>query len=71
MPNAYSETGSISTTCWFAMRPSSTNADVEIDGKPWLLVVDGVYHDRMVHTDKGWRICHRVEETVWWDNPLP
>jgi len=42
----------------------------EVDGKPWLFVVGGVYHDRMVHTDKGWRICHRVEETIWWDNPL-
>jgi hypothetical protein len=43
----------------------------ELDGKPWLFVVGGVYHDRLVRTDKGWRICHRVEETVWWDNPLP
>jgi hypothetical protein len=43
----------------------------EIDGKPWLFVVGGVYHDRMVHTDSGWRICHRVEETIWWENPLP
>jgi hypothetical protein len=42
-----------------------------IDGKPWLFVVGGAYHDRMVRTEHGWRICHRVEETIWWDNPLP
>jgi hypothetical protein len=43
----------------------------EIDGKPWLFVVGGVYHDRLVRTPEGWRIAHRVEETIWWDNPLP
>jgi len=43
----------------------------EIDGRPWLFVVGGAYHDRLVRTDAGWRIRHRVEETIWWDNPLP
>jgi hypothetical protein len=43
----------------------------EVDGRPWLFVVGGAYHDRLVRTGQGWRICHRVEETVWWDNPLP
>ena len=43
----------------------------EIDGKPWLFVVGGAYHDRLVRTGQGWRIRHRVEETLWWDNPLP
>ena len=43
----------------------------EVDGRPWLFVVGGAYHDRLVRTPAGWRICHRVEETTWWDNPLP
>ena len=44
---------------------------MEIDGRPWLFVVGGTYHDRLVRTDEGWRIRHRVEETTWWQNPLP
>lgn len=43
----------------------------EIDGAPWLFVVGGAYHDRLVRTKEGWRIRHRVEETMWWQNPLP
>ena len=42
-----------------------------VDGEPWLFVVGGAYHDRLVRTPEGWRIAHRVEETVWWDNPMP
>jgi len=42
-----------------------------VDGKPWLFVVGGAYHDRLVRTAAGWRIAHRVEETLWWDNPMP
>jgi hypothetical protein len=44
---------------------------MEIDGKPWLFTVGGVYHDRLVRTPQGWRIRHRVEETIWWSNPMP
>ncbi len=43
----------------------------EIDGAPWLFVVGGSYHDRWVRTPGGWRIRHRVEETTWWQNPMP
>ena len=42
-----------------------------VDGAPWLFVVGGSYHDRLARTPDGWRIRHRVEETLWWDNPLP
>ena len=42
-----------------------------VDGKPWLFLVGGAYHDRLVRTPEGWRIAHRVEETLWWDNPMP
>jgi hypothetical protein len=42
-----------------------------VDGQPWLFVVGGAYHDRLVRTQDGWRISHRVEETIWWDNPMP
>jgi hypothetical protein len=39
--------------------------------EPWLFVVGGWYHDRLVRRPEGWRITHRVEETLWWDNPMP
>ena len=42
-----------------------------VDGQPWLFVVGGCYHDRWVRTVEGWRISVRVEETLWWDNPMP
>jgi 3-phenylpropionate/cinnamic acid dioxygenase small subunit len=42
-----------------------------VEGEPWLFVVGGAYHDRLVRTPEGWRIAHRVEETIWWDNPMP
>jgi len=42
-----------------------------VDGRPWLFVVGGAYHDRLLCTPDGWRISHRVEETLWWDNPMP
>jgi hypothetical protein len=42
-----------------------------VDGEPWLFLVGGAYHDRLTRTPAGWRICHRVEETLWWDNPMP
>jgi 3-phenylpropionate/cinnamic acid dioxygenase small subunit len=42
-----------------------------VDGEPWLFVVGGRYHDRLVRTASGWRIATRVEETLWWDHPMP
>ncbi len=42
-----------------------------VDGEPWLFVVGGCYHDRLVRTPAGWRISSRVEETLWWDHPMP
>jgi hypothetical protein len=42
-----------------------------VNGASWLFVVGGTYHDRLVRTAEGWRISHRVEETLWWDNPMP
>ena len=42
-----------------------------VGGEPWLFVVGGCYHDRLVRTPDGWRISVRVEETLWWDNPMP
>jgi len=44
---------------------------MEIDGEPWLFVVGGRYHDRLVRLPVGWRITHRVEETLWWHHPMP
>ena len=42
-----------------------------VDGEPWLFVVGGYYHDRLVRLPAGWRIATRVEETLWWDHPMP
>jgi hypothetical protein len=42
-----------------------------VDGEPWLFLVGGAYHDQLVRTPGGWRISHRVEETLWWNNPMP
>ena len=42
-----------------------------IKGEPWLFVVGGWYHDRLARHSEGWRITQRVEETLWWDHPMP
>ncbi len=42
-----------------------------IDGEPWSFTVGGRYHDRFERRTVGWRIASRVEETVWWDHPMP
>jgi 3-phenylpropionate/cinnamic acid dioxygenase small subunit len=42
-----------------------------IDDEPWLFVVGGRYHDRLERLPAGWRITHRVEETLWWHHPMP
>ncbi len=42
-----------------------------VDGEPWLFTVGGRYHDRLARTPAGWRITHRVEETTWWEHPMP
>ena len=44
---------------------------LEVEGKPWLFTVGGRYHDRMVNTANRWRIARRIEQTLWWDNPMP
>ncbi len=45
--------------------------EATIDGEPWIFTVGGTYHDRFVRTAAGWRIARRVEETRWWDHPMP
>jgi hypothetical protein len=42
-----------------------------VDGEPWLFVVGGCYHDQLLRSPAGWRIATRVEETLWWDHPMP
>jgi len=44
---------------------------LQVDGSPWLFTVGGRYRDRLVSTDDGWRIDSRIEDTLWWDNPMP
>jgi 3-phenylpropionate/cinnamic acid dioxygenase small subunit len=42
-----------------------------VDDVPWSFVVGGRYHDQFVRTGAGWRIAVRVEETQWWEHPMP
>jgi 3-phenylpropionate/cinnamic acid dioxygenase small subunit len=42
-----------------------------VSGEPWRFVVGGRYHDRLARFPVGWRITHRVEETLWWEHPMP
>ena len=42
-----------------------------VDGEPWLFTVGGRYHDQLARTAAGWHITSRVEETTWWDHPMP
>jgi hypothetical protein len=42
-----------------------------VKGEPWRFTVGGRYHDRLARLGTGWRITWRVEETLWWDNPMP
>ncbi len=45
--------------------------EMVVAGDPWLFVVGGRYHDRFERQSDGWRITHRVEETLWWHHPMP
>jgi hypothetical protein len=31
----------------------------------------GCYHDRLERRSEGWRIVRRIEDTVWWQDPIP
>ncbi len=42
-----------------------------VEGEPWLFTVGGRYHDRLARTPNGWHITNRVEETTWWEHPMP
>jgi 3-phenylpropionate/cinnamic acid dioxygenase small subunit len=44
---------------------------LKVDEKPWTFTVGGRYRDVVDKTVDGWRIGGRVEDTLWWDNPMP
>jgi 3-phenylpropionate/cinnamic acid dioxygenase small subunit len=44
---------------------------LEIAKAPWIFKVGGRYHDRLVLDGGTWRIAERIEETIWWENPMP
>jgi hypothetical protein len=44
---------------------------LKVEGEPWLFTVGGRYRDRLVHDAGGWRISSRIEDTLWWKNPMP
>ncbi|MDJ0867872.1 MAG: nuclear transport factor 2 family protein [Myxococcota bacterium] len=41
------------------------------DGSMHMFTVGAYYNDQLVHTDDGWRIRERVEETAYMDGTLP
>ncbi len=43
---------------------------LSVDGAPWIFKVGGRYHDRLRNDAGTWRIAARVEETLWWENPM-
>ncbi len=44
---------------------------LEIAGSPWIFKVGGRYHDRLSLDNRAWRITERIEDTLWWENPMP
>jgi len=57
-----------------AVRATSSFLNVnvlEMAGSPWIFKVGGRYHDRLVLADGAWRITERIEDTLWWENPMP
>jgi hypothetical protein len=42
-----------------------------VEGAPWIFKVGGRYHDTLVLDGETWRISERIEETLWWENPMP
>jgi hypothetical protein len=44
---------------------------MQIDGELRHFICCGYYHDRLERREEGWRIVRRIEDTVWWQNPLP
>ncbi len=45
--------------------PGGTNQPDELK----LFFIGGYYNDKLVRTEKGWRIAERIEETSWKDLP--
>jgi hypothetical protein len=41
------------------------------DGKVQMFFVGGYYNDKLVRTEKGWRITERIEESSWHYGKLP
>ncbi len=44
---------------------------LQVQGAPWIFKVGGRYHDKVVLADGEWRIAERIEDTLWWENPMP
>ena len=44
---------------------------MRIDGEVRHFVCGGYYHDRLERRPEGWRIVRRIEDTLWWQDPMP
>ena len=56
------------------VRSTSTFLNINvltIKNAPWIFKVGGRYHDRLVVEGDTWQIAERIEDTLWWENPMP
>jgi len=44
---------------------------LQVESAPWIFKVGGRYHDKMIFDGQRWRIAERIEDTMWWENPMP
>lgn len=44
---------------------------IVINGEARIFTTGGYYHDRLERRPEGWRIVERIEESLWWENPMP
>ncbi len=44
---------------------------LRVDGVVRVFTCGGSYHDRLERRPEGWRIVRRVEDTLWWTDPIP
>lgn len=44
---------------------------MRIDGELHHFTCGGYYYDRLQRRAEGWRIVRRIEDTIWWTDPIP
>ena len=60
--------GDEATATTFVINPMGS---AKPDGSLHIFTVGAHYHDKLVHTEDGWRIRERIEKTAYMDGSLP